>query len=304
MSKDRRDDRGHRELYTRPRYYDHAYRALRKDIPFYTALAERCGGPVLELGAGTGRVTLGLAHAGIDVVAVDLSRDMLDRAEQRLARLPKASAARITLVQGDMRSLRLRRRFPLVIAPFNLFMHLYTRDDFELALRTVHEHLAPGGTLAFDVLMPDLGTLRRDPSRVYRCRPVFDPSDGKHYAYGESFDYDAVDQVQRVKMFFQRLDAPHIDRTVPLSLRFFFPEELLTLLHYNGFVVEERFGDFDGAQLSPYSDSQIIVAHRRPEARMTASRTTKPKTSPQKPKRKPKKRTKHLSARHATRTSR
>lgn len=257
------DEAGHRALYTRPQYYDHAYRAHRRDLAFYTQLALQSGGPVLELGAGTGRVTLALARAGVDVVGVDLSHDMLRHAQQRVSKLPKAARERVTLHRGDMRKLRLRRRFPLVIAPFNLFMHLFTREDLEQTLRTVQAHLTPRGRLAFDVLMPDLGALRRDPARVFRCRPIFDPSDGKRYAYGERFDYDAVQQIQRVRMMFQRLDAPEIDRTIPLSLRFYFPEELLTLLHYNGFVVEERFGDFERGVLSGYSDSQVIIARAR-----------------------------------------
>jgi SAM-dependent methyltransferase len=280
------EDRGHRALYERPRYYDHAYRAHRKDMGFYTELAKRCGGPVLELGAGTGRVTQSLARAGIEVCAVDLSSAMLDRAGERLMRLPKAVANRVTLIEGDMRTLRLRKRFPLVIAPFNLFMHLYTRNDVERALETVRAHLSSAGVLALDVLMPDLGTLRRDPSRFYRCRPVFDPSDGKRYAYAEAFDYDDIEQVQRVNMFFQRLDAPHVDRTVPLSLRFFFPEELLALLHYNGFVVEKRFGDFEGGPLTTTSDSQVIVARTKAQRSATPKKPKASKKSARKPARK------------------
>jgi SAM-dependent methyltransferase len=148
-----------------------------------------------------------------------------------------------------------------VLAPFNLFMHLYTRDDVERALRTVRRHLRPNGVFALDVLMPDLGVLRRDPARVYRCRPVFDPTDRKHYAYGESFDYDPIRQVQTVKMMFQQLDRPERDRETPLALRFFFPEELLALLHYNGFTVKQRFGAFDRSAPDPESEHQIIIAH-------------------------------------------
>ena len=255
---------GSRALYERPRYYDHAYKRHTQDLAFYVELARKARGPVLELGAGTGRVTLALARAGVDVVGIDQSAPMLARARERLARLPAISQARVTLRVADMRSLRLRQRFALVIAPFNLFMHLYTRKDVERALATVHAHLEPGGRFALDVLLPDLGALRRDPSRVYRCRPVFDPTDGKQHAYGESFDYDAVSQVQTVRMMFQRLDRPELDRTTPLALRCYFPEELLTLLHYNHFQVAARYGDFTKGPLTADSESQVIVARPRP----------------------------------------
>jgi SAM-dependent methyltransferase len=260
---------GRRALYERPRYYDHAYRWHTSDLAFYAGLAQSCDGPVLELGAGTGRVTRALLRAGASVHAVDQSPAMLAHARERLAKLPEAQRARVTWQTADLRRLRLRKRFGLVIAPFNLFMHLYTRADVEAALASVARHLRPRGRFAFDVMMPDLGVLRRDPARVYRCRPIFDPTDGKHYAYGESFDYDPQRQVQTISMQFQRLDRPEIDRTTPLSLRFFFPEELSALLHYNGFAIERHYGDFQHSPPGPDSEHQVLVV--RPAAKRRGS---------------------------------
>jgi SAM-dependent methyltransferase len=254
------DARGSRALYERPRYYDHAYRTHTRDVAFYAELARSSRGPVLELGAGTGRITLGMLRAGAHVVAIDQSAAMLQRARERIDKLPVKLRAQVEFRRADLRKLRLGQRFDLVIAPFNLFMHMYTREDVERALHTVRLHLRPGGRFAMDVLMPDLGVLRRDPARMYRCRPVFDPTDAKHYAYAEAFDYDALRQVQRVSMHFQQLDQPDNDRVTPLSLRFFFPEELMALLHYNGLSVQARYGDFSRGALSADSEHQIIVA--------------------------------------------
>lgn len=252
-------EHGH-ALYTRPRYYDHAFRAHRRDLEHYVALAQRARGPVLELGAGTGRVTLALLRAGVEVTAVDRSADMLERARERAERLPRTARARLRLVRGDLRTLALKERFALVLAPFNLFMHMYTRADLERALACVRAHLRPQGKLAFDVLMPDLGVLRRDPERYYRCRPVFDPSDGHRYAYAERFAYDAQTQLQTITMQFQRLDKPGEEHEIVLALRYYFPRELEALLHYNGFRVLSHHGDFAGDALDAHSESQVIVA--------------------------------------------
>lgn len=257
-------ERGARALYEWPRYYDHAFRRHTQDLAFYAQLAREARGPVLELGAGTGRVTLALARAGVSVVGLDQSQHMLAQARVRVAREPAAVQSRIELRRGDLRSVRLRRRFALVLAPFNLFMHLYSRRDLERGLATVRAHLLPRGRFAMDVLVPDLGALRRDPARVYRCRPVFDPTDGQRHAYGEAYAYDPVRQVQTVRMMFQRLDRPAIERTTPLSLRCYFPEELCALLHYNGFSVTARYGDFERGPLTARSESQILVARLRP----------------------------------------
>ena len=259
-------EHGH-ALYARPRYYDHAFRAHRRDIDHYVALARSAPGPVLELGAGTGRITLALLRAGATVTAVDRSAAMLARARERAARLPREAQARLRLVQGDLRSLKLKQRFPLIFAPFNLFMHMYTRSDLERALARIHAHLLPKGQLAFDVLMPDLGVLRRDPARYYRCRPVFDPSDGHRHAYAERFAYDAHKQLQTVTMSFQRLDKPSEEHQIVLCLRFYFPSELDALLHYNGFRVLSHHGDFQGAALDANSESQVIVAAPLPRKR-------------------------------------
>jgi SAM-dependent methyltransferase len=148
---------GTEALYRDGRYYDHIYRSRRHDVRFYVEMARRHGGPVLELGCGTGRVTLALAREGFEVVGVDALPSMLEQANAKLAKLPAAVRARVELRRGDLRRVRLRRRFALVIAPFNVFMHLYERRDVERALATCHTHLRPRGRLAFAARPPGAG---------------------------------------------------------------------------------------------------------------------------------------------------
>ncbi len=176
---------------------------------------------------------------------------------------------RVRLVRADLRSVRLRRRFPLVIAPFNVFMHLYDRRDVERALATVRAHLAPGGRFVFDVLVPDSRELARSPARTYREGFVRVPAGGTRFRYGEAFDYDPVSQVQLVTMVFEEDEAsassPGQDASfiVPLAHRQFFPAELEALLHYNGLTIVERYGDFSRGPLTRVSESQILVARVR-----------------------------------------
>lgn len=240
-------------------YYDQAYRRRREDVRFYAELAARARGPVLELGAGSGRVTLAMAAAGAEVVGVDAMTPMLTRARARLARAPKTVRERVTFVRGDLRRVRLRRRFALVVAPFNVFMHLYTRRDLEAAFATVRAHLAPRGRFVFDVLLPYAKNLVRDPSRFYRSPDVTMPSDRRRYRYAESFQYDPVTQVQLVTMAFSERDRPENTFVVPLAHRQLFPAELEALLHYNGLDVVARYGDFARQPMTETSESQVIV---------------------------------------------
>jgi SAM-dependent methyltransferase len=254
--------RGTEAHYEDPSLYDRTYSKRREDVLFYVELARGVPGPILEVGAGSGRVTLALARAGHEVVAVDRMEPMLARLRDRLAKEPRAVRGRVEIVRGDVLSLRLRRRFALAMAPFNVFMHLYHRPEIERGLATCRAHLAPRGRLAFDVLMPDLRALLRDPGRVYPSRPVRDGA-GKRWRYAEQFEYDAATQIQIVTAILTAEDDPNDVRVVPLAHRQFFPAELEAHLAHAGFTIEERFGDFDRSPQRVTSDAQVIVARRR-----------------------------------------
>lgn len=257
-------DAGTEGHYVDGAHYDHTYKWRRADQYFYLELARaRKARSVLELGVGTGRVALALARDGREVVGVDRMPPMLDRLHDRLGRETRAVRERITLELGDMRSVRLRRRFPLIIAPFNVFMHLYDRRDVERTLATCLLHLAPRGRLAFDVLNPDLRALIRDPARFYKGRPVRDPTTGRRHAYSEAFEYDAPAQTQMITSAFRDLEDPRLTFVRPLAHRQFFPAELEALLHYNGFTMEARYGDFAESPFEGASESQVIVAKAR-----------------------------------------
>lgn len=260
--KSARERAGNEAHYRDAAYYDHAYRSYRPDVGFYVELA-RGSESVLELGVGTGRIAMALAEQGTRVVGIDRMPNMLERFRERLAKAPKRVRENVELHEGDLRSVRLEQRFPLVIAPFNVMMHLYERTDVEQALATVLAHLEPDGAFAFDVLMPDLAAMRRDPHRLYKSRPIKHPKDGKRYRYEEAFRYDHARQVQTVSMLFTDLEDEQNAFVIPLAQRQFFPCELDALLHYNGFEVDRYDGGFQGEPVDETTISQVVVAHPR-----------------------------------------
>ena len=245
------------------RYYDQAYRRRRRDVRFYTEVAVKSGGPVLELGVGTGRVALAIAAAGVEIVGVEPMAPMLEQAERRLGRQPKAVRHRVELRRASLERLRLRRRFPLVIAPFNVWMHLYTRRQVERGFATVHHHLRRDGRFVFDVLLPDPVSLSRDPARRYRGGQVPHPRDGAKYRYSEYFSYEPMTQIETIIMDFEHPSNKAASFCTPLTQRQFFPAELEALLHYNGFEVESHTGDFTGRPITAATESQVIVAKLR-----------------------------------------
>ena len=149
--------------------------SLAGDVDFYAGLVPP-GGTVLELGAGTGRVSQALAERGVLVTGIDLSPAMLARAEARRSALPEDVAARITLRRGDMAALDLKRLFDAVICPFFTLAHVPAgaawRNTFAVAAR----HLPPGGLAAFH--LPRLEIMRSlppaDPNAPVFSRPLPD----------------------------------------------------------------------------------------------------------------------------------
>lgn len=257
---------GTRALYADPTFFDRLYGRRRSDVAFYVDAAQRHGGPVLELGVGTGRVAAAVAAAGIDVLGIDAMASMLRAARVHLQRSPPDVRARVELKRADMRKLQLGRRFPLVIAPFNTFTHLYTRREFEQVLAVCRQHLRRDGRLMFDVTMPDLPALMQDPERLYKVGRITDPRDGRRYAHSEASHYDVASQVRTVTMLFEPIDGVGPARAIPLTQRQFFPAELEALLAHGGFDLEARYGDFARAPVTFDSESQVIVARARSRA--------------------------------------
>jgi hypothetical protein len=256
-------DAGSRAHYDDPVYYTASYRRRIDDVQYYVTQAARSGGPVLEYGVGNGRIAVPVARHGVSVVGVDHSRPMLDDLRERLRGEPADVRRRLALRHGDMRAVRLKGRFPLILCPFNTALHLYTRVDVERFLARVCAHLARGGTFIVDLALPSLRDLLRDPSRGYRGANFRHPTSGEIVRYEERFDYDDARQVLFVTTEFEPIGAPERGWAVPLAHRQFFPQEWEALLHYNGLVPVDVFGDFHGGPLTRASDVMVWHARRK-----------------------------------------
>ena len=232
MTDYRMDDQIHDgDWYDRINTFDH-------DLDFYHRLAEDAAGPVLEICAGTGRLTLPLAEAGIDVTGLDASPLMLAAARRKAAE----RGLDVAFVEADMRDFDLDRRFDLVFIPFNSFQVMYSLEDAARALARVRAHLAPGGRFAFDVFNPDprFFVERRD---VWTETFRFLLDDGRECVVSERCAYDAATQVNRVVWRYLFGDE---ERRGQLDVRCFYPLEMDLLLAHHGFEILSKHGDFEG----------------------------------------------------------
>jgi hypothetical protein len=172
--------------------------------------------------------------------------------------LKAAIRGRIRPVRGDLRTFTVGERFPLIIAAFNVLEHLYTRGELDACLRRVVQHLEPGGAFVFDVQLPDLEWLIRDPEKRWAKTRFTDPTTGIATYYSTNHDYDPVGQIVLIRLYYDPVDGGP-GRIVKLSQRKFFPAELEALIAHAGLALTERYGDFYFGPLTAESESQVIV---------------------------------------------
>ena len=244
------------------RFYDSIYSYVRDDIPFYVREGEQSGGPVLELGCGTGRVTIPIARAGVDVVGLDNSNAMLDAAKRKISQI-EGGHGKIVLRLGDMRNFDLGRAFPLVVIPFRGFLELLTVEDQIECLASVKRHLTPGGRLIFNIFAPDPQMLVEDEDAAFHLRDVTDPETGHTFAIWQQTKIDDLHQILSV-----RLMVDDLDRTGAVERRFYCDYqiryahriEILHLLARCGYEVEELYGGFDYSPFDEESGEMVWVA--------------------------------------------
>lgn len=256
-------------IYFDGRHYDALWPGLNRqnELAFYSRLLGEHGGPVLELGCGTGQLTLALAEAGADVTGLDLSAPMLECARQ------KAEARRITVewVQADCRDFALERSFGLVFFPANSLLHLLHWRDLQACFAQVRAHLKPGGAFAFEIFNPSLALLTRNPAERCPVGAYSDPDGGALVTVTENSVYDSATQINHIRWFY-RSDDQAEETTAALDMRMIFPQEIEALLHYNGFDVRAVCGDYNAAPFTTRSSRQLIVCTPRGETRGPAQK--------------------------------
>lgn len=231
-----------------------------EDLAFWRGAAGRLGSPVLDLGAAAGRVTLDLARAGHAVWALDRSPGMLAEIERRLRDEPPAVRARVTTVRGELQSLDLGRRFPLVLVAMNTLQVLTDPADRLACLRGIREHLAEGGELIFDVALPDIEEITGSMGIERSGGRHLDPATGAtliHSAWYESWE-PATNTLEFTLRIEERPPAGEVLTTLRHHrVHLFPPDELGELITRAGMVPVAVTGDFDGSPIGPYSERQI-----------------------------------------------
>jgi SAM-dependent methyltransferase len=260
------------------RYYDDDYRHYRDDVDAILALAaemsQELGGPVLELGCGTGRLLLPLAQAGFQVTGVDISPALLALAQHKLAQ--SGLAVQVTLVQDDLRHFALPRHdFGFAFCTSNTLMHLTTPVDQQAVLANAASHLRPGGLLLVDLFHPDVARLI-EVHGLIELAGQWQTAEGGQVLKWSVRMLDLAAQLQEtVFIYDETLPSGATQRTVcPFTLRYLWRNEAELMLAAAGFEVEAIWGDFDGNPYDNGSEHLILLATKGVEKRSRGPRAT------------------------------
>jgi SAM-dependent methyltransferase len=236
------------------------------DTAFYLEEAKAGGGPVLELGCGTGRLLIPLLSTGYDVHGLDASSAMLEVARRKREQLPAEAAKRTHLHHGDMCEFALGQQFAFVFIAFRSFQNLLTPEAQRRCLVCVRRHLASNGKAIINLFDPKYDLIL--PGRhegVQRPRDVIHPVSGNRVLV-ETLERvnDPLTQIFKERWRFTETDPNgEVVRQEEeyLELRWTFRYEMRHLVESCGLVVEAEYSDF---QRSPpeYGKEQVWVLSR------------------------------------------
>lgn len=244
------------------RLYDKQWKDL-PDIDFWERLAEKAGGPLLELACGTGRLTIPLARAGKRITGLDASEDMLAIFEEKLEKEPEQVSERVTLKKGDMSDFSLRQRFGMIFVPFNSFLHLETVEAEEGCIRSAFRNLRPGGIFVVDVFKPDFAKHPPDVFRVDLAQE--DKESGMKITRLSSRTYDHRKQLIHAKYYLDVTNSCGKAKRheTGFTLRYIKNAgEMKKLLEKNGFALEKVYGNHKFGAFTPLSEKMIFVARK------------------------------------------
>ncbi|MEL6483561.1 MAG: class I SAM-dependent methyltransferase [Bacteroidota bacterium] len=223
------------------------------DLDFYKRwMPKNKEARVLELCCGSGRLTIPLAKEGYDIMGVDFTASMLEKAREKAS----AEGLEIKFVEADMRKLDLGEKFDLIFTPFNSIHHLYKNEDLFQAFAKAKAHLKEGGTFIFDCFNPNIQFMvegQKDLNLVTQ----FTSEDGRDVTVKERMHYESQTQINRIEWHY--FINAKFDSIQNLDMRMFYPQELNAYVKASGFTILEKFGSFEEEAFLDQSDKQIFV---------------------------------------------
>lgn len=236
-------------IYKDPHLYDAAHLWKTNDIKFITNYAIEYDGPILEMASGTGRLAVPMINKGLNYTGVELSNAFVEFAKKKL--MPLDGSYKI--IQGDMKNINLKKKYKFIFIGFNSLCHLLTNKDLSTFFNCVYKHLMDGGMFLIDTFVPNPIFLYRPNIKTYVMD--FELPNGEQCVVNELNQYDSNTQINHIKWYFE---SSRIDEFL-FDMHMIYPDTMDRLLTESGFIIHDKFGDYDKSPFSSESHLQIYL---------------------------------------------
>ncbi|MHA1907144.1 MAG: class I SAM-dependent methyltransferase [Candidatus Thorarchaeota archaeon] len=231
-----------------------------EDLPFYLSFAKKTGSPILDIAAGTGRVSIHLAREGFDIVSLESSSEMLGEFKRQLDREDPVISDRIKIIETDMCTFELEQRFPLIIIPTS-FGHALTTEEQLSLLNCIHRHLLDDGLFVVDLFpagtQPEYATFEEH---------AVDLGDGRAVSRSGVMKSDPLKQLLTLELTFTITDTDSgkviDDIHVESGIAIIYNREFELLLNRSNLEIVEEFGDYEKESYTESSGRRIVVARK------------------------------------------
>ena len=242
------------DIYSNPQLYDSIHANYKWDYTLIEDFAKKYKGSVLELASGTGRLATPILKLGLDYTGLELSKVFLKEAKKNFK-----SEAKFIL--GDMRNFHLGSTFDFIFIGFNSFLHNLTIEDAKSCLKCVLNHLSPKGKFLLSIFVPDPEFLYRDGNKLYSVTDFFQ-FENSQCRILETNDYDSESQINKLTWYIEK-NGKMDWKKYNYSMRMFYPHEMDILFQEQGFIIEDKFGDYDLSPFDEESGMQIYLCRKQ-----------------------------------------
>jgi len=244
-------------------YYDAEYahlKMLEQDVPFFLRQLPKRKQDVLELCVGTARAAIPIAQAGHRVMGVDYAPDLLAIAVRKREAVG-LTGRELELREGDVRHLKLNRKFDWICIFFNTLLAFPTVAELDQVLGVIRKHLKPRGRLWVDIFQPDMALLSGEQTKGLDPRLFYVPELDRTVFQTTEIRRSVAQQRQQVIFHYAWFDSRgtrHRERN-SFEMTWLFPRELELLLERNGLAMEKLYGDYDASEVGDSSPRLIAT---------------------------------------------
>ena len=242
------------DIYSNPQLYDSIHANYKWDYTLIEDFAKKYKGSVLELASGTGRLATPILKLGLDYTGLELSKVFLKEAKKNF----KSEA---NFILGDMRNFHLGSTFDFIFIGFNSFLHNLTIEDAKSCLKCVLNHLSLKGKFLLSIFVPNPEFLYREANKLYPATDFFQ-FENSQCRILETNDYDPGTQINKLIWYVEKNGKMDLKK-YNYSMRMFYPHEMDILFQEQGFIIEDKFGDYDLSPFDQESGMQIYLCRKQ-----------------------------------------